>query len=258
MNPSQYSLDNEWISARERLIALEKNLDQMTITYLREIGVRAGWRCLEIGAGGGSIADWLCHQVGATGHVTATDINTRFLDAFDHSNLEVRQHNLESDDLPEDAFDVVHARVVQVHLKEPDRAVKKLARAVRPGGWILLEEHDHVATVADPLGKASSQALFNKVIKVFHAAYRQRGQDINFGKHDCYGSRRTHCEHFESALERTLPTSRWATSCPIGITRLLSFQLCRNHYRMDRCKTRSAGVLHLRIFARISPQRSTR
>jgi hypothetical protein len=39
-------------------------------------GVGAGWRCLEVGASGGSIAEWLCGKVGPHGRVVATDLQT--------------------------------------------------------------------------------------------------------------------------------------------------------------------------------------
>jgi hypothetical protein len=42
--------------------------------------------------GGGSIAEWLCRQVGGSGHVVATDLEPRFLEAINLSNLEVWRH----------------------------------------------------------------------------------------------------------------------------------------------------------------------
>jgi 2-polyprenyl-3-methyl-5-hydroxy-6-metoxy-1,4-benzoquinol methylase len=35
---------------------------------------RKGWRRLEVGAGGGSIASWFAHRMGSEGHVLATDL----------------------------------------------------------------------------------------------------------------------------------------------------------------------------------------
>ncbi|HEV7862213.1 MAG TPA: SAM-dependent methyltransferase, partial [Acidimicrobiia bacterium] len=65
-----YTLDNTWERAHQRLTLLESLLDQSTISRLASLGVDAGWRCLELGAGAGSIARWLCNAVGATGMVT--------------------------------------------------------------------------------------------------------------------------------------------------------------------------------------------
>ena len=57
--------------------AFERERDAGTIRYLEEIGVSSGWRCLEVGGGGGTIAEWLCQRVGTAGHGAATDLDTR-------------------------------------------------------------------------------------------------------------------------------------------------------------------------------------
>ena len=55
-----YALDNSWERARHRLSLLEQYLDPMTKRRLTMLGIRHGLRCLEVGAGGGSVAAWLC------------------------------------------------------------------------------------------------------------------------------------------------------------------------------------------------------
>jgi len=59
--------------------------------------VAAGWRCLEVGAGGGSIAEWLCDRVGPDGRVVATDLDTRWVAKLSQPYLEVRVHDLLED-----------------------------------------------------------------------------------------------------------------------------------------------------------------
>src|SRR5438034_3794011 len=44
---------------RQRLRALSDIYDPDTIRHLEDLGVGTGWRCLEVGAGEGSIARWL-------------------------------------------------------------------------------------------------------------------------------------------------------------------------------------------------------
>ena len=114
--------------------AIELLSDPSTIRTFQEIGVPEKWRCLEIGAGGGSIAEWLCQTVGATGHVVAADLEVKFLKALDYPNLDVWEFNLITDDLPESEFDLVHARGVLVHLSKREQIVEKITRAVKPGG----------------------------------------------------------------------------------------------------------------------------
>jgi SAM-dependent methyltransferase len=129
-------------SERERLAAIEAGLDPTTIECLEKIGVGDGWRCLEVGAGAGSIAAWLCRRVGPTGKVVATDLQTKFLEAIDAPNLVVRKHDITTDELEPDAFDLVMARKVLEHLPDPSAALRRMAAAVRPGGWLLIEDTD--------------------------------------------------------------------------------------------------------------------
>ena len=109
---SRYSFDNAWENARRRLRGIEARFDPGTIRHLEAIGVDDGWHCLEIAGGGGSLTEWLCRRVGPRGHVVASDLDTRFLEALDCANLEVRKHNIVTDALPEGAFDLIHTRMV--------------------------------------------------------------------------------------------------------------------------------------------------
>ena len=74
-----YLLDHGWKTEHERLTRLGATLDPVTIQHLETIGVTTGWRCLEVGAGAGSMAAWLCRRVGAQGHVVATDLDVKLL-----------------------------------------------------------------------------------------------------------------------------------------------------------------------------------
>jgi ubiquinone/menaquinone biosynthesis C-methylase UbiE len=139
-----YTWDNGMVAGRRRLELLEEILDAATERRFNSIGVREGWACLEIGAGGGSACDMLCRRVGASGHVTAIDIDTRFvrnLRRF-HSNLEIREENVLDIELPAAAFDLVHTRFTLVHIPEREALLEKLIPALKPGGTLFLEEPD--------------------------------------------------------------------------------------------------------------------
>ncbi|WP_214110952.1 class I SAM-dependent methyltransferase, partial [Acrocarpospora catenulata] len=98
------------------------------------------WHCLEVGAGGGSVARWLADRVAPTGSVLATDIKPRLIPAV--PGLTVLCHDIVADALPEAAFDLVHARLVLSHLPERQRVLARLLAALRPGGWLQLDEID--------------------------------------------------------------------------------------------------------------------
>lgn len=139
---SGYSLDNTWDSARRRLALLEGGLDPITRRRLGATGLGPGWRCLEVGGGGGSVARWLAEQVGETGRVLATDIEPALLEQVEFPQLETRRHDILNDPPPPAEFDLVHARWLLHHLPDPVEAMRRMVSAVRPGGWIVFEEPD--------------------------------------------------------------------------------------------------------------------
>src|SRR5215469_5259552 len=125
-----YALDNSWERARHRLSLLEQHLDPMTKRRMTMLGLREGARCLEIGAGGGSVAVWLCEQVGSTGRVIATDINIQLLQEIHPSNLAAIKHDITTGPLPDRDFDFVHGRWLLHHLREPELAIHRMIEAM--------------------------------------------------------------------------------------------------------------------------------
>jgi SAM-dependent methyltransferase len=145
-----YLLDTAGKQAGARFDALAAMFDSGTIRHIEQRGIRQGWHCLEIGGGGGSIAAWLAERVGPAGHVLTTDIDTRFLEALNLRNLDVRRHHIGQDPLPEAAFDLVHERLVLMHLPERRRVLEGIAASLKPGGWLVAEEFDAVSMWPDP------------------------------------------------------------------------------------------------------------
>src|SRR5215467_14058287 len=145
-----YLLPNSSKETPKRFAALSELFDSGTIHHLEKCGVIRGWQCLEVGGGGGSIATWLAHRVGPTGHVVTTDVDPRFLETLQHSNIEVRCHNIASDPLPEGAFDLVHARLVLLHIPQREQALERMISALKPAGWLVIEEYDSASMPSDP------------------------------------------------------------------------------------------------------------
>ncbi|MDQ3982144.1 MAG: methyltransferase domain-containing protein [Actinomycetota bacterium] len=146
-----YIYDPSWEGERARLAALERLNDPATIGHFEGVGVAPGWRCLEIGGGGGSIARWLCERVGPEGRVVVTDLDVRFLEEIDAPNLEVRRHDVLEDELEREAFDLVHARFLLEHLPRYEEALARMVDALAAGGWIVVEDVDFAgAIMADP------------------------------------------------------------------------------------------------------------
>jgi SAM-dependent methyltransferase len=126
-------------SERERLRMLERSADPTTIAAFERVGVGPGWRCLEVGAGAGSIAGWLADRAGPA-NVVATDLDTEFLAELAGRGVRVLRHNVATDPPPGDAFDLIHTRHLLVHLPQRHQILVRLASWLRPGGWLVVED----------------------------------------------------------------------------------------------------------------------
>jgi SAM-dependent methyltransferase len=135
-----YTFDNDDPAAAERLALLSAVLDEFTVSRLSSLGGLTGRRCLELGAGNGSIAGWLANQAGPSGQVLATDINTRHI-PLDHGYSVVR-HDLITHSLPDGPWDLIHARLVLRHLPGRHDILRRLAATLARGGALAIEEWD--------------------------------------------------------------------------------------------------------------------
>ncbi|WP_263367927.1 class I SAM-dependent methyltransferase [Edaphobacter bradus] len=176
---SPYLLDNASKEASARFVALSAAFDPGTIRHLEDLGVRPGWHCLEVGGGGGSIATWLAAHIAPAGYLVVTDIDPRFLEPMEISNTEVRLHNIATDPLPEAAFDLVHARLVLMHVPEREKALARMAAALRPGGWLIDEEID-ISVYPDPA--LIPEEVLSKTFAAMLRIMGDRGVDHKFGR----------------------------------------------------------------------------
>jgi SAM-dependent methyltransferase len=174
---TDYALDNSWDRARRRLSLLEQYLDPMTKRRMTALGIRHGLRCLEVGAGGGSVAAWLCEQIGPTGRVIATDINIELLRDINLPNFEAVEHDITRDDPPESGFDLVHTRWLLHHLSDPELAIRRMIRALRPGGWLLLEDIDFF-----PVHTSASKLYVDFMVALSGTIVRRSGRGCFWGR----------------------------------------------------------------------------
>jgi SAM-dependent methyltransferase len=178
-----YLLDNQHAEAGVRFDALATLFNPSTFRHIDALGIARGWRCWEVGAGGTSIPSWLAERVGPTGHVLATDIDVSWMTADADAGFTVRRHDVGVDPPPRDGFDLVHARLVLVHVPRRAAALAAMVSAVRPGGWLLVEEADPMMqpqVCPDESGPA--QRLANKLKRDFRTLMAQRGVDLSYGR----------------------------------------------------------------------------
>jgi SAM-dependent methyltransferase len=133
-----YSFDNDDVEAVDRHNFLGEMLDESTVSRLAGLGDLTGKRLLEVGAGGGSVARWLADQAGPTGRVLATDINPRHIPPY--PGVSVLRHDLTTEPIPDGPWDVIHARLVLLHLPEREEILVRLVQALAPGGALVLED----------------------------------------------------------------------------------------------------------------------
>jgi ubiquinone/menaquinone biosynthesis C-methylase UbiE len=129
----------------ERFHSLDALYNFRTYRFLEMTGIGPGWRCLEVGGGNGSVGAWMAERVGPSGSVLVTDIDPRFIEGSGHqklANVELRRHDVGVDQLPEGAFDLIHARLVLQHVPQRHEALARLVAALKPGGWLVIEEFD--------------------------------------------------------------------------------------------------------------------
>ncbi|WAX81971.1 class I SAM-dependent methyltransferase [Streptomyces sp. KMM 9044] len=128
--------DNE----RARLGGLTRALDPVSFQTLHDLGVEPGWRCLDVGAGTGTVNSWLSRTV--HGPVTALDRDSTFL-TRKRSHLDVVHADVNDTGFPPGEFDLVHARLLVRHLRQREELLPRMLSWVRPGG--LLDLTDGVA-----------------------------------------------------------------------------------------------------------------
>ncbi len=179
----EYLLDNRAGDAGQRFAALSALFDPVTFRHVSTLGIAPGWRCWEVGAGGPSVATWLADRSGPDGHVVATDIEPSGITPPDGARIEVHRHDVAHDEAPGDGFDLVHARLVLVHVPDRDEALRRMVGSLRPGGQLLIEDFDvALQPLACPAANGPDEELANRIRAGFVALLAQRGVDLEYGR----------------------------------------------------------------------------
>ncbi|MGP3924216.1 class I SAM-dependent methyltransferase [Streptomyces sp. 8N616] len=162
------------LTERDRLLLLEQTKDSDTIRVLESLPVAESWRCLEIGAGAGSIAYWLGERC-SKGRVVAADIDTRNLDPHRSPNVDIQEVDIATHRFAPSSFDLIHARAVLCHLPARDEVLAHAFEWLAPGGWLFVED---VYTL--PVG-SSPYAAMNRYAAAAQNAAQIRGADMQWG-----------------------------------------------------------------------------
>ena len=113
-------------------------------TALKRLEIGPGWRCVDVGAGGGDVSVALAEIVGHGGRVYAVDSDPRSRDvvaaaASAHSQVLAVTQAGEDLLLPE-LVDLAFCRFLLMHVHSPQVVLARMRRSVRPGGWVVAQE----------------------------------------------------------------------------------------------------------------------
>ncbi|WP_426508500.1 class I SAM-dependent methyltransferase [Dactylosporangium sp. McL0621] len=178
---ARYLLDNAQPEAGARFGALAELFDPSTFRHIDALGIGPGMRCWEVGAGGPTVPAGLATRVGPGGHVLATDLDVAWLPAG--AGYEVRRHDVGAEPPPGEDFDLVHARLLLVHVPNRAQALAAMVAALRPGGRLLVEEADPALQPLACLDESGPpQRLANKLKRDFRTLMAGRAVDLAYGR----------------------------------------------------------------------------
>jgi len=177
--PSKYAFDNNTVEAANQLRYIGETVDSHTRATLKSIEVTAGWKCWDVGAGAGTVAQWLAETVGPSGHVLASDLKPQHIPA--RGNLETLQHDVRVDPYPSGGFDLIHARLLLMHLPAREEIVHRFVSALKPGGFLVLSdwETEYLDLVLDSPNEAATD-VFSKFLKICRAGSPAAGIDTRW------------------------------------------------------------------------------
>ncbi len=161
---------------RRRMALLFAYHGASTIEVLEAAGVSSGWRCLEIGAGGGDITRWLANRVAPGGSVVAVDLETHWLEPIADEVVEVRRGDFGQLNFGRAGFDLVVAQMLLLHLPDPAAACRRFVELTAPAGQIVIHDADFTPVA---LGNATASEAAG--LAVMPEVMRSAGIDLALG-----------------------------------------------------------------------------
>jgi SAM-dependent methyltransferase len=129
----------------------------MTEGLLDRLGVGRGWRCLDVGAGIGSVALPLARRVGPRGSVTALEVSPlyagelrRRLSRARAANVRVVEGDLRAFAVERGAYDLIFSRWVFSFLPDVEACLRRLVPGLAPGGILAIEDYHHLGCAFYP------------------------------------------------------------------------------------------------------------
>lgn len=170
------------VEGHERLKVVSRVMHESTCEALDKVSIAEGMVCLDMGCGSGDVAFELARRVGPKGKAVAADIDNTKLELareeakqLDLSNVEFRKMDIREQGRA-DEYDVIHARFLLTHLKDPIAAVEAFHHQLKPGGWCLLQDIDFTGLFVYP-----ECFSFRRFHELYCHVVRHRGGDPDIG-----------------------------------------------------------------------------
>jgi len=142
----------EWV---ERFEVESREVYHAREEVMRHLGIAAGDRVADIGAGTGFFSLLMAREAGPRGWVFAVDISPRFVEhlvqQFDQRGVERATTVLCDDDsvcLPPESIDVAFICDVYHHFEYPQVTMRSIHQALRPGGRVIVIDFERIPGVS--------------------------------------------------------------------------------------------------------------
>jgi SAM-dependent methyltransferase len=153
-------------------------------TALDRLGLREGWRCVDVGAGGGDVTVALAEVVGRDGRVYAVDSDPQARDEVARAAAGAAQAQVlaitqagEELRLPE-TVDLAFCRFLLMHVIDPLVVLGRMRDAVREGGWVVVQEPITSAGRVGGLAMSMPDARHPDVGALLPALVRDAGLEV--------------------------------------------------------------------------------
>jgi ubiquinone/menaquinone biosynthesis C-methylase UbiE len=171
-------------SELERLRLQARVWEPEAEAMLDQIGIQAGWSCIDLGCGAMGILDPLSQRVGASGRVIGVDNDQlqlaaarAYIQELGRTNIELVEQDAYQTDLPRGVFDFVHVRFVFAPGGRDEELLREMIALTRPGGIVAIQEPDATCWNYFPHHQA-----WDRLKQAILAAFKQAGGDFNAGQ----------------------------------------------------------------------------
>lgn len=154
----------------------------MTEGLFERLQVGPGWRCLEVGAGTGTVSFPLSERIrGRGGSLDLVERSPRYADYLRREiagrrlpHVRVIESEMLDAPLPNHRYDLIFARWVFLFLPRVEAHLRKLVSALAPGGVLAIEDYHR-----DSMAMYPRPSTWNEFVAADRAWFASQGGDLN-------------------------------------------------------------------------------